>query len=154
MSHADELLFQDAKASLLREITAVKGQNGLDEAFVAWLLRMHDAGLTIEAPAQTAAAHTGAERSYRDVAILGFAAAANSIDSSQQDALSTGLTWLSGRKPFVGATPAPFCTDAVALLGIALAAKSLGDDSIKRTIADWMGKFLAQCFDCSLGCGE
>jgi REase_DpnII-MboI len=147
MSHADEMLFQDAKAAFLREITAVKGQNGLDEAFAAWLLHMHDGGMTVEAPARAAAAHIGAERSYRDVAVLGFASASNTIDPSQRDALSIGLTWLSGRKPFVGASPAPFCTDAIALLGIALGAKCLGDDSLKRTIADCMGKFLAQCYD-------
>lgn len=54
MSHADELLFQDVKAALLREITAVNGQNNLDEAFVAWLLCMHDGELTVEVPAWAA----------------------------------------------------------------------------------------------------
>jgi hypothetical protein len=147
MSAAGELLFNDARAALARELATLVGRNDLNEAFVAWLLPTQHIGLTIQGPARVAAGHAGAQRTYQDVAVLGFAAAAGTIEPPQRDALNTGLKWLAGREPFVDGSPMGFCTDAVALLGVALGATRIGEDATKGAVADWMGKFLSKCYE-------
>lgn len=143
----DELLLSDARKALVRELAVLAGRNDLDEALAAWLLPTQDIGLTVQGPARTAAARVGAERTYRDVAVLGFAAAAGSIEPAQRKILNEGLKWVAGREPFMEGLPTGLCTDAVALLGIALGAKSAGEDAARRAIADWTSKFLAKCYE-------
>lgn len=146
MSMVSEVLLEDAHVSLVRKITTVFGQNNLEEAFVAWLLPGQIVGLSIAGSIRLAAAHTGAERSYQDVAMLGFAATICPTENDQQSALLAGLQWLAGREPFLYSSPMPFCMDAVALLGIALGVKSLGETATKKAIADWMGKFITNSY--------
>jgi REase_DpnII-MboI len=146
MNSSEELLLGDAKLALLRELKILVRRGDLDEAFAAWLLSEQDIGLQLYEPALTAAARAGAQRTHRDVAILGFAAVAGVLKSTQQEALRKGLLWLSGREPLIDGGPQDFCTDAIALLGIALGAKCSSADTTKNAIADWMGKFINQSY--------
>lgn len=146
MSTVSEMLLDDARAALVRKVTIVFGQNNLEEAFVAWLLPGQFPGLTIYDTARLAIAHIGAERTYRDVAVLGFTFTVCQTELDQRRALHAGLQWLAGREPFLYGPPMPFCMDAVALLGIALGVKSLAEEATKKAIADWMGKFIINSY--------
>ena len=146
MITASEMLFEDARAALVQKVATVCGQSNLEEAFAAWLLPEPIPGISIAGSTRLATAHTGAERSHRDVAILGYAAAMHSIEDDQRIALLTGLRWLAGREPFVYGSPMPFCMDAVALLGIALGARSLEEEATQRAIGNWMGKFISSSY--------
>ncbi|MEG4507177.1 hypothetical protein QUA81_25990 [Microcoleus sp. F6_B4] len=146
MSAPDELLFTDARKALLRELKNLVGRGNVDEAFAAWLLPYLDIGLELQKAALAAGERTGAQRSYRDVAILGFAAATGVLGTSQWNVLKTGLTWVAGREPFIDGGPMDFCTDTVALLGIALGAQLIGEDSIQNKVVCWMERFISQSF--------
>ncbi|MEG3955930.1 PD-(D/E)XK nuclease domain-containing protein [Microcoleus sp. herbarium2] len=146
MSVPDELLFTDAKKALLRELKNLVGRGNVDEAFAAWLLPELEIGLQLQKAALAAGERTGGQRSYRDVAILGFAAAANALEAPQYNVLKTGLTWVAGRDPFIDGGPMDFCTDTVALLGIALGAQLIGEDSVQNKVVCWMERFISESF--------
>lgn len=143
MITVSELLFDDANAALVQRVAAVRGQHNLEEAFASWLMPEQIPGVSIAGSTRLASAHAGAERSYKDVAILGFAAVMGHVDNDQRNSLLAGLQWLAGREPFLYyGQPMPFCMDAVALLGITLGAKSLAEAAIVHAISNWLGKFI------------
>jgi len=146
MSVPDELLFTDARKALLRELKNLVGRGNVDEAFAAWLLPELEIGLQLQKAALAAGERTGGQRSYRDVAILGFAAAANALEAPQYNVLKTGLTWVAGRDPFIDGGPMDFCTDTVALLGIALGTQLIGEDSVQNKVVCWMERFISESF--------
>jgi len=146
MTDPDELLFTDARKALLRELKNLVGRGNVDEAFAAWLLPYLDIGLQLQKAAHAAGERIGAQRSYRDVAILGFAASTGILQPSQWEVLKKGLTWVAGREPFIDGGPMDFCTDIVALLGIALGAQLIGEDSIQNKVVCWMERFISQSF--------
>ncbi|MEG4202730.1 hypothetical protein QUA20_02190 [Microcoleus sp. Pol7_A1] len=146
MTAPDELLFTDARKALLRELKNLVGRGNVDEAFAAWLLPYLDIGLQLQKAAHAAGERTGAQRSYRDVAILGFAASTGILQPFQWEVLKKGLTWVAGREPFIDGGPMDFCTDIVALLGIALGAQLIGEDSIQNKVVCWMERFISQSF--------
>lgn len=146
MSTASEVLLKDARATLVQKVVGVIGRNNLDEAFAAWLLPQQSAELTIYGSVRLATARIGAERYYQDVAILGYTSAVCSMEPDQQNVLHAGLQWIAGREPFIDGLPLGFCTDAVALLGIALGVKSITEEVTKKAIADWMGKFIIRSY--------
>lgn len=141
MSVPGDILLSDAVAAVRRQLSALASSNGLDEAFLAWLIPDNRMGLTLSGPAAVAASRVGAERTYKDVAILGFASTSGSFEPIHKKALVDGLKWVIGREPFLQGMPTGACTDAVALLGIAVGARSC-DERIRRAIAEWMGKFV------------
>jgi hypothetical protein len=146
MTDPDELLFTDARKALLRELKNLVGRGNVDEAFAAWLLPYLDIGLQLQKAAHAAGERIGAQRSYRDVAILGFAASTGILEPSQWEVLKKGLTWVAGREPFIDGGPMDFCTDIVALLGIALGAQLIDEDSIQNKVVCWMERFISQSF--------
>ena len=105
MTAPDELLFTDARKALLRELKNLVGRGNVDEAFAAWLLPHLDIGLQLQKAAWAAGERIGAQRSYRDVAILGFAASTGILQPSQWEVLKKGLTWVAGREPFIDGGP-------------------------------------------------
>jgi hypothetical protein len=146
MSTVNEFLLEDARAALVKKVTTVSGHNNLEGVFVAWMLPEQVAVSTVRNAAQLAAAHSGGERTYQDVAVLGFASTVSSLEPDQLNALHAGLQWLAGREPFLYSPPMPFCLDAVALLGIAFGIKNIMEQATKRAVADWMGKFIAKSY--------
>jgi hypothetical protein len=145
MRSTSELLLHDARENLSRQILTVSGKKDLDEAFVAWLLSEENSGVDLEGAAAVAAGHVGAERTYHDVAVLGFASAVIAINANQ-DTLNAGLKWLAGRTPFVDGLPTGVCVDAVALLGIALGGKHVRDEATRALIAAWIGSFIHKSY--------
>lgn len=128
MSTATEVLLQDAADALRRRITSISELSPSACAFLAWVLHEDTASDDLAALATTAATNFSTTRSYHDLATIGYAAHASGINEAQKQTLRHGLNWLCGRSPDIAGEPAPFFTDAVALLGLALGARFLGDD--------------------------
>lgn len=142
----EEILLSDARKQLLRELQSLCGKGNLDEAFTAWLLPSTDIEFQLREVAQTASGHTGGQRTYRDVAILGFTAAAGILEDFQREALQLGLEWVSGRAPLIDGQPMDFCTDTVGLLGISLGARFASDVEIKAKVNEWLNSVTEQSF--------
>jgi hypothetical protein len=146
MSTVNEILLNDARTALVKKVTTVSGQNTLERVFAAWLLPEQVAESIIRNAVKRAAIHTGGERTYQDVAVLGFASTVYSLEPDQLSALHAGLQWLAGREPFLYSPPMPFCLDAVALIGIAFGIKNITKQATKQAVADWMGKFITKSY--------
>ena len=142
----EEILLGDARKQLLRELKCLCGKGNLDEAFAAWLLQSTDVGFQLKEAAQAASEHIGGQRTYRDIAILGFTAVVGILEDFQREALHLGLEWVSGREPLIDGQPMDFCTDAVGLLGIAVGARFVSDASIKTQVNGWLEKVIKQSF--------
>jgi hypothetical protein len=146
MNTVSEILLNDARAALVKNLTTFSGQNKLESVFAAWLLPEQVAESIIRNSVRLASAHTGGERTYQDVAVLGFASTVYSIEFDQLSALNAGLQWLAGREPFLYGQPMSFCLNAVALLGIVLGMKNITEQATKQAVADWIGKFITKSY--------
>jgi hypothetical protein len=132
---AGQLLLGDAERQLSRIVDAIA--DDLDAAFAEFLLRRRDVPTAKSGAVQRALSRQGAERSYRDVATLGFLASAlpGSIPVVELDEL---VSWLSGTAPFVGGVPTGIVEDRVALLGVALASRHATPANGAR-LREWLG---------------
>jgi len=146
MRGVNEILLADACASLLRRLSDLAGQHNLDEAFAAWLLPTENIGLDLKATARNAMGHEGAARVYQDVAILGFHADTGLVDDAEVEALENGLLWLAGRPSVVNETPTGISVDAIAILGVALGARFLGECETSKKISEWMSGFIQESY--------
>lgn len=147
MNTARDLLLADAEQALLRIVRTLVGTNDHNEAFAAWLLRPYDGSIRIDGPAQVAINRPVGQKNYRDVATLGFAAAADGPSFSHKELLKHRILWLAGRDLSVAGSPAGFVSDAIALLGTALGANAVGDAETLRATASWMETFARDSFD-------
>lgn len=85
----------------------------------------------------------GAGRTYREVAVLGYAAQESRLDATGSSTLGTGLRWLAAREPVVSNVPMAFCTDALALLGVALGGKKVADPKVEQYVSSWLARCMA-----------
>lgn len=138
MSNVQQFLLSDARKELLRGVASVVGQNDLLECFTSWLVQ--DAVPDVNMATATAEVAQVAEedRTARQVATLGFAAHAGHLDGTSRAALLTSLGQMIGKEPVVFGTPMPFCTDGLALFGIALGAKASGDPGLWDKALQWI----------------
>jgi REase_DpnII-MboI len=121
---APDLLLRDAERTLrvlLDEVT-----DDVDRAFIAYVSRDRQSISELEVAADRARGHRGAARSYRDVAVLGFAA---ELIGAADATLREASVWLAGTTPTITRVPTGIVEDRVALLGAALAAKHAGPDT-------------------------
>ena len=140
MSAVAEILLCDARQTLIREVSAAAGKHNLHETFAAWLMPGNAYGLRMDTAVQAALAASGAGRTYREVALLGYAAHASRLDLAGQSTLTAWLRWLTGREPVVSNVPMAFCTDSVGLLGVALGSRTVGDEGVKQGVSCWLGR--------------
>jgi hypothetical protein len=125
-------LLPDAAEYLRRRVVEAVSHAGVNAYFVAWLLPDMVNRESLKANAFSASSRIlGAERTYQDVAILGFAIECDLLDASGIERLREGLRWMTGRTTHVDGYLADFCTDAVSLLGISLGLRRL-NDSVAR----------------------
>ena len=118
----------DTAAYLRRRVVEALSQIGVNSYFVAWLLpEMVDVKALKENAQAISARMLGAQRTYQDVAALGFALECGLLDSNEIEKLREGLRWMTGRTTHVDGYVADFCTDAVSLLGISLGLRRLND---------------------------
>jgi REase_DpnII-MboI len=141
MSTVIEILLQDAADALRSRVMSVSELSPSDRAFVAWALHDDSPRDDLAALATTAATNFSTTRSYHDLATIGYAAHASSLDEVQAQALRHGLKWLRGRSSEIAGEPAPFFTDAVALLGLALGGRFLQGDEVVA-MSQWMLGFV------------
>lgn len=128
-----ERLLRDAEQTLHGLLDQVT--DDVDIAFIAFVNRESTWRSRLEQAAQRARGHRGAERSYRDVAVLGFAAAT----FGSTEALPEQAHWLAGTKTHVAGAPIGIVEDRVALLGAALAVR--GDPS--AALVEWLKPLVA-----------
>lgn len=138
MTSIPEILINDARRTLLKQIDEGVDANTLQGAFVAWaapsaVVRLDGRDATLQALAAS-----GAERTYQHVAVLGFAKASGQLKAEQDDLLRDGIMWICQRDPVVAGTPMGFCMDGVALTGILLGANGIGDAAILQKCGQWI----------------
>ena len=141
MTDAEGMLIADAKALLQRQVTAqLSGDPSSDllTAFCAYAVPSFGS-TDVRGLSRRVAAHIGAERAYRDVAVLGFINAGRALPTDEADALHGLLDWVSRCSIEVDGTPVGISTDAVAVLGIALAA-ARADPGLQMRVAAWLDK--------------
>ncbi len=141
MNTVAEILLRDAADALRRRVMCVPELSPADCAFLAWSLREDNPRDNLATLAITAASNFSTIRSYQDLATIGYTANAYGVDDAQVQVLRQGLNWLCGRSPEIAGEPAPFFTDAVALLGLAFAARFLRGQELETT-AKWMLGFV------------
>lgn len=107
-------------------------------AYVSWMLSLPGLPAICEEAGQA----TGARRSYRHVAALGYAAAREDQNRLPPQALRDGLLWLAGRNYFVPDRPLGLEADGLALLGIALGVVSLAPDAQSAAVLSWIRGFV------------
>ena len=145
MNTTRNLLLSDVHQTLLNTIERAGG-NTLEAAFLAWIYPPLNNSLNARLPEDWSA------MDYRHVAQLGFLSQGDSDTLlRQKDNLLDGLKRLVGRPIKVtGGYRAPFTTDVVALIGLALGARILGGD-IQLSVTSWMMNFAQEtCKDLPL----
>ncbi|MBW4464684.1 MAG: hypothetical protein KME07_04495 [Pegethrix bostrychoides GSE-TBD4-15B] len=147
---SEEFLLGDAKKMLLKELSSLSGKRNLEEAFAAWLLGNSEIPFRLSDTVSEVAKYTGGQRRYYNIAILGFAAACDILKESELIDLSQGLSWVSRREPLLEDHLQVFCTDVVALLGIVLGAKIIGDETIISQVREWLNNFIEKSFQARL----
>jgi hypothetical protein len=140
------LLLSDAYSTLLRAL-ARRPQTDPAVLFAYWLLGTKESEGEAKRIASAAAQHTGAQLDFQTVAALGFARESGLIGSEIAGTQRQGLERLAGRQAFVDGNPMPFCSDAVGILGVALATRSLGDHAVSIRIETWLSGFLAKIYE-------
>lgn len=135
-----KLLFEIIK-SLRVKVTRTSTFSDLEKVFLAWLFPKNcPIEIDLHEIFKRSEEASGASRSYREVATLGFLSA---IDNKRylSKSLEKGLSWLAGRQAFPENGTPSFEVHGVALLGFALGNTFLDDANRKKTI-EWMSSFL------------
>lgn len=147
MNSAANILFSDIRAGLLLEVEKLSGKNCVEEAFAAWTLLSDAVSVSLTGPAKQSLGNvTGAARTYKDVACLGYAVTTDRASDQEKQAFQTSLCWLLKRPAFTSGMPVGFVDDPVALFGVCLGATKLGDASIKADLTRWMTGFIDQSY--------
>lgn len=138
MNKVQGLLLNDAQA-VLQAIVTSTGRHTLDEVFAYWLVpNIVNKEFVLSAIAKAATA-SGAQRTYQEVAILGYGTDITDITEEYTSFLNTGLELLSGREPISEGVPMGFVVDGVAMLGIAIgAARAESNSKTKIKISAWI----------------
>ncbi|MBL9177234.1 MAG: hypothetical protein JNM65_04160 [Verrucomicrobiaceae bacterium] len=118
------MLLSDAQQAHLRMLAGVK-ISPLNQAFLTWLLPSRCPAREIDGQIKTACTKRGGARSYRDVALAGFATAkiAELGLTSERDAL---VDWIQGTNVRSASGYDPIVDDPAGLLGVMLAFAGAG----------------------------
>lgn len=136
---------EEIRQILRNYITSQNSLSEIDQAFLAWLLP-DLVRFDLSDFAQQIEARSGATRTYKDVAILGFLADAGVIDGKRVKSLEDGLNWLTGRTLFVDGIPTGICVDPVATVGVTLGTKVIGNETLKTSVLKWIKQFISSSF--------
>lgn len=141
MSEIGSILLQDAADALRRRILKTCGLSRSDRAFLTWALQVDNRRDNLQLMLAAAVTDFASSRSYHHVATIGYCADAGVLGDVERHMLREMLVWLCGRGPEIVDEPAPFVTDAVALLGVALGAHSLGREA-ESSALQWLLGFV------------
>jgi REase_DpnII-MboI len=151
MSEVTSILLDDARVTLLRELSSAVGKHDIYEAFAAWLVPDTIPGLIIEGATEAAVEAAGSSRTASGVATLGYASGMKELNEKESRCLQSGIEWVVGCEPIVRGTPMPFCMDAVTLVGIVLGAKKC--NSIQERFESWL-RLCREATSAGQGLGE
>jgi DpnII restriction endonuclease len=138
-------IITDAKSAFSRQIEADASRDPLVGAFAVWLgLPLVNLPSLLQC-AQSAAQTKGAARTYRDVAILGFAVTDADLRNKYGGEFCALLVWLMGRPiRLSGGDPTPMLADPVAVLGIIQGGEAyLSGEDLGR-FANWARQVLTE----------
>jgi hypothetical protein len=138
MNAATSALITDAKHTLGSRLAEGTGRDPLAAAFAAWLRLPGTDNRALPAAAADAAGVKGASRSYREVAILGFALFDPTLLTKYTAEFKARLDWLMGRPFVMGGDPTPMLSDAVAMLGIGLGGRACLDPTSLAKFEPWL----------------
>jgi len=137
MKESRKLLIDEVRRSCVDKIRLLRGTKSPEEAFAAWVLgEAHRPHLDLVDAAKHAQATKGASRTYREVAVLGYAVSCVEAPELMRS-FEDGLSWLSGRTPFAQGSPS-YEVDGVSLLGFALGMRCCPIEKAK----EWLTSFL------------
>lgn len=138
MNKVQALLLDDARA-VLHAIVTSTGNYALEEVFAYWLVPNLSNKEVVLSTIAKAATASGAQRTYQEVAILGYGTDITEFTEEYTSCLNTGLELLSGREPISEGVPMGFVVDGVAMLGIAIgASRAETHIRLKEQIAAWI----------------
>lgn len=131
-----EYILRDIYVYLLSKLKQIQ-PNSIECAFSCWI---YPDGIEILQPVLPS---DFSVTNYSHVAQLGYLITCRPFKfSSYADRLKDGLSRVEGRPTnILGMGKAPFCNDAIALLGLALGACHLGSES-KTTMNKWLNSFV------------
>lgn len=134
------IVMTDVRVTLLRTAKSEAGDNPLAAAFLAWLLRSDEFLTLAQDAAITAAAAKGAERSSRNVAVLGFVCGIDQFRPQFAAEFAAQLEWLVARPNFAtGGEPCGVVADPVNFAGVVVGAESALDLTARRRFDSWVG---------------
>jgi len=138
MKDITSLLLSDARITLIRELESSDTESAVERQFAQAVLKRAVPSVAIRTELEDAIKASGAIRTYKHVAILGFAAWAGLLDEYGSQVLLEGLRWTFGRAPIVDGVQMPFCRDVVALLGMTFGVVVTEDEELKKKAAHWL----------------
>lgn len=147
LGSSEEILLADAKIMLLQKLKDLSGKRNVDEAFTEWLLGRDDLPLRLQESVEEITGRQDNQMRYQDVAVLGYSAAAGSLEERIEKYFYTGINWLIGREPFYAGRLQAFGIDIVSLLGITLGVTASGDKALKEKYRSWLSKFIEKSFE-------
>lgn len=135
------MLITDARAVLLNTAVNDAKQNPLVAAFLGWLLRGDDMLALLEEAAIRAAAAKGAERTSRNVAVLGFACGVETLKTQFAAEFVAQLEWSIGRPNFAtGGEPCGVVADPLNFAGVVAGAEDALVNEIRQRFEQWSAK--------------
>ncbi len=142
-----DLVFDTLKA----KVQDVSREEAIVQAYVAWVNPDHNASVTALSPLASAASmKQGAGRTYRDVAVLGFAASVLPTANIHTLFLE-GIHWMEGRRFFASNGPLSFEVDGLSILGIAAGIARLEAADDKARAQEWLLGIINQSLQQSYG---
>jgi hypothetical protein len=132
------MLIRDTREALLKAALSDAKRNSLAAAFLGWLLRGDELVALMEDAAARAAAAKGAERSSRNVAVLGFACGVGKLKPRFAAEFASQLDWSIGRPNFAtGGEPCGVVADPMNFAGIMAGAESALEIAKRRQFKQW-----------------
>jgi len=120
------MLITDAREVLRKTAVADAKGNPLAAAFLGWLLRQDEFIAMLEEAAGRASAAKGADRNSRNVAVLGFACAIDSLKPRFAAEFTRQLEWSMGRPNFAtGGEPCGVVADPLSFAGAVAGAEAV-----------------------------
>jgi hypothetical protein len=134
MTGVGSILLQDQRSALARRVEQAADKGGVVAAFAwYWLPTTPSVNINIEPILLQAVSAKGASRTFREVAVLGYALASGRNEPLVTAAFAAGLQQLAGRDFSIAGMHAPVCDDCLALLGLALGFNAFAADSKLKT---------------------
>jgi hypothetical protein len=135
------ILIKDAREGLLNVAMAEANSNPLAAAFLGWLLRGDDWIALLKNTAKRAAAAKGADRSSRNVAVLGFGCGVEALKPGFAGEFARQLEWSMGRPNFAtGDEPCGVVADPLNFAGVVAGAESVLADEARKQFDQWSAK--------------